>query len=92
MTDIGIVDMAQIPGSKGFWLLTSDGGVRSYGDAPFYGSYPGLPPAARQGERTFKGGRIAAYPDGGGYILVASSGEAYEFNAQVKAWLDGGAR
>lgn len=65
----------------GVWVLTRDGGVRAYGGAPFpqpIGSYPGLPPDQRQGERTF----VEIRPnDRGYYDLVSSAGEVYSFPA-----------
>jgi hypothetical protein len=30
--------MAASPGGQGYWLVASDGGVFSFGDAPFEGS------------------------------------------------------
>jgi hypothetical protein len=30
--------MAATPDGKGYWLVASDGGIFSYGDATFYGS------------------------------------------------------
>ena len=33
-----IVGMAATPDGKGYWLVASDGGIFSYGDATFYGS------------------------------------------------------
>lgn len=64
----------------GVWVLTRDGGVRTYdptGATPFHGSYPGLPPEAKQGgERTF----VDIRPnDRGGYDLISSGGEVYSF-------------
>lgn len=63
----------------GAWVLTRDGGVRTYDAAdatPFRGSYPGLPPEHRQGERTF----VEMQPnDRGGYDLISSGGERYSF-------------
>lgn len=63
----------------GVWVLTRDGGVRTYDKedrTPFHGSYPGLPPEARQGERTFV--RLEAN-DRGGYDLISSGNERYSF-------------
>ncbi len=59
------------------WVLGSDGGVFTAGGAPFFGSYPGLPPADRQGERAFLA--IEADPDGNGYTLLADDGSGYHF-------------
>ena len=33
-----IVGMAATPDGQGYWLVASDGGIFSYGDAKFYGS------------------------------------------------------
>jgi len=62
----------------GVWVVTKDGGVRSYKGAPFHGSYPGLPEEWRQGERTFVG--ITERDDGAaGYMLHGSDGSLYRF-------------
>ena len=39
----GDVDMVVAPSSQGYWLVASDGGVFSFGDAPFYGSMGATP-------------------------------------------------
>ena len=36
-----IVGMATTPGGNGYWLVASDGGIFSFGDAVFYGSTGG---------------------------------------------------
>ncbi len=63
----------------GVWVLTRDGGIRTYDPnnaTPFHGSYPGLPPEHRQGERSF----VELQPnDRGGYDLMSSGGELYSF-------------
>lgn len=62
----------------GVWVVTRDGGVRAYRNAPFHGSYPGLPPEARAGTRTFVD--ISDRDDGlEGYMLHASDGALYRF-------------
>jgi hypothetical protein len=33
-----VVGMAATPDGKGYWLVASDGGIFSYGEALFYGS------------------------------------------------------
>jgi len=59
-----IVDMVSTPDNKGYWMVASDGGIFTFGDAGFYGSTGGWhlnkPIVA-----------MAATPDGGGYWLVA---------------------
>ena len=37
-----IVGMAATADGKGYWLVASDGGIFSFGDAGFYGSTGGL--------------------------------------------------
>ncbi len=34
--------MAATPDGGGYWLVASDGGIFTYGDAPFYGSTGGI--------------------------------------------------
>ena len=46
-----VVGMAATPDGRGYWLVASDGGIFSFGDAAFYGST----------------GSIAAQPAGGGH-------------------------
>lgn len=36
--------VASTPDGKGYWLVGSDGGIFSFGDAGFYGSFPGSHP------------------------------------------------
>ena len=58
--------------SSGYWLVASDGGVFSFGSAPFYGS---------------TGNLVLAQPvlgmapglGGGGYWMVASDGGIFAF-------------
>lgn len=72
-----VVDACSRPGAPDqIWVLHADGGVFSY-RAPFLGSYPGLPPADRQGSRTFVA--IEADADGRGYIELAGDGSYYHF-------------
>ena len=41
-----IVSMTATPGGHGYWLVASDGGVFSFGDAPFHGSIASVGSAA----------------------------------------------
>ena len=66
-----IVGMAD-PDGKGYWLVASDGGIFTYGDAPFYGST-----GAIHLNKPVVG--MAATPDGKGYWLVASDGGIFTF-------------
>ncbi len=66
------VGIAATPDGQGYWLVASDGGVFSFGDAHFYGSMGGTPLAA-----PVVG--IASTPDGHGYWLVGSDGGLFAF-------------
>ncbi len=64
--------MARDASGNGYWLVGSDGGVFTFGDAAFYGSMGGktlnAPVVA-----------IAATPSGKGYWLAASDGGLFSF-------------
>jgi hypothetical protein len=68
--------MAATPDGKGYWLVASDGGIFSYGDAGFYGSPVGGP-----GHPSLTGSAVALEPtaDGGGYLLVTGAGNTLAF-------------
>ena len=58
--------------ASGLWLVAADGGIYTYGDAPYYGS--------TGGEALNKYiVAMAATPDGKGYWLVASDGGVFAF-------------
>ncbi|HEY2301832.1 MAG TPA: hypothetical protein VGH66_08060, partial [Acidimicrobiales bacterium] len=65
-----VVGGARRPG--GYWLVASDGGVFTFGDAAFYGST-----GAVRLNRPIVG--MASTPDGRGYWLVASDGGIFTF-------------
>ena len=67
-----IVAMASTPDGKGYWLVGSDGGVFSFGDAQFWGST-----ATLSLNKPIVG--MASTPDGKGYWLVASDGGIFSF-------------
>jgi hypothetical protein len=56
----------------GYWLVASDGGIFSFGNAQFWGSTGGMAL-----NKPIVG--MAATPDGGGYWLVASDGGIFAF-------------
>ncbi len=65
------VPIATTP-SPGYWLVASDGGIFSFGDAAFHGSTGGMilnKPVVG----------MVATPDGKGYWLVASDGGIFSF-------------
>jgi len=66
--------VAPVSSNQGFWLLGADGGVFSFGTAPFYGSIGGIPLNKRIVS-------MAARPDGGGYWFVASDGGIFAYKA-----------
>ena len=67
-----IVGMRITPDGGGYWMVGSDGGVFSSGDAGFFGSTGGL-----HLNKPVVG--IAATPDGGGYWFVASDGGIFAY-------------
>ncbi len=67
-----IVGMAATLNGLGYWLVASDGGIFSYGNAAFLGSRGGQPL-----NKPIVG--MAATPDGGGYWLVASDGGIFSY-------------
>lgn len=67
-----IVGVASTTSGNGYWLAGSDGGVFSYGDAPFYGSA-----ATLKLNKPVVG--IVATASGKGYWLVAADGGIFAF-------------
>jgi hypothetical protein len=68
----GFLGVTSTSDGGGYWLVKSDGGVFSFGDAPFFGSAANLglarPPIA-----------IAATDDAHGYYLAAQDGGVFTF-------------
>ncbi len=64
--------MTVTPDGQGYWLLASDGGIFSYGDATFFGSMGGKPL-----NQPMVGMKMTA--DGGGYWTMASDGGVFSF-------------
>ncbi len=67
-----IVGMASTTNGAGYWLVASDGGIFSYGNAHFFGSTGGI-----HLNQPIVG--MAQAPDGGGYWLVASDGGIFSY-------------
>ena len=57
---------------KGYWLVASDGGIFSFGDAAFHGSTGGIP-------STNPSSAWPRHPPAHGYWLVASDGGIFSF-------------
>jgi hypothetical protein len=75
--------MAATADGNGYWLVASDGGIFSFGDAAFYGSMGGT-----RLNKPVDG--MTATPGGGGYWLVASDGGIFSFgNAQFHGSMGG---
>jgi hypothetical protein len=64
--------MATTRDGAGYTLVASDGGIFTFGDAPFYGSL-GSVHLVKPIEA------MIATPDGGGYWMVASDGGIFTF-------------
>jgi hypothetical protein len=64
--------MTATPDGGGYWLVASDGGIFTYGDARFLGSAGSI-----HLNRPIVG--MTATPDGGGYWLVASDGGIFTY-------------
>ena len=69
----GGASMTALPNGTGYWIVHPDGGVFSFGSAPFFGSLPGL------GIHVNNIVGIATTPDGKGYWLVGSDGGVFNF-------------
>ena len=67
-----VVGMAATPSGQGYWLVASDGGIFSYGDAHFFGSTGSM----RLNQPVVG---MAATPSGQGYWLVASDGGIFSY-------------
>ena len=67
-----IVGMTATNDGNGYWLVASDGGIFSYGDATFYGSTGGM-----HLNKPIVG--MASTNDGRGYWLVASDGGIFSY-------------
>ena len=64
--------IAATPDGKGYWLVSADGGVFSYGDAGFHGSTGSL-----KLNKPIVG--MESTPDGKGYWLTASDGGVFSY-------------
>ena len=67
-----VVGIAVTPGGDGYWMVASDGGIFSFGDASFRGST-----GAIRLNQPIVG--MASTPTGAGYWLVASDGGIFAF-------------
>ncbi|HZU74812.1 MAG TPA: N-acetylmuramoyl-L-alanine amidase [Acidimicrobiales bacterium] len=66
------VQPSRVGGCDGYWIASTDGGVFSFGAAPYFGAAQGMSLAS-----PIVG--MVATPDGGGYWLVGSDGGVFAF-------------
>jgi len=71
-TDSNPPNQPSVAAAKGYYVLGNDGGIFSYGGAPFRGSVPGLGISARAV-------LMALTPDQGGYYVLGSDGGVFTF-------------
>jgi hypothetical protein len=71
-----VVGIVATPDQGGYWMVASDGGIFSFGDAQFYGSTGNLVL-----NKPVVG--MASTPDGKGYWLVASDGGVFSYGDAV---------
>jgi hypothetical protein len=64
--------MTPTPDGQGYWMLGSDGGIFTFGDAVYHGSL-------RSGPSATPVAAMAATPDGGGYWLLDPDAWNYSF-------------
>ena len=69
---VGAPTAAAATTTTAYWLVATDGGIFSFGGAPFYGSTGSIAL-----NKPIVG--MAATPDGGGYWLVASDGGIFSY-------------
>jgi ribosomal protein L24E len=72
-----IVAAAATPSGNGYWMVGSDGGIFTFGDAAFVGSTGDI----RLNQPVVG---IAPDPDGSGYWLVAADGGIFAFDAEFR--------
>ena len=66
-----VVGMAATPDGNGYWLVASDGGVFTFGDAGFYGSAQGTPTTTVVG--------MVTTSDGRGYRVIGADRAVFVF-------------
>jgi hypothetical protein len=69
--------MAATPDGKGYWLVASDGGIFSFGDAAYYGSEPST------GVDVTNAVGVASNPNGDGYWIEGGDGRVGAFGDTV---------
>jgi hypothetical protein len=71
-----IVDNEQT--GQGYWFVAADGGIFAFGDAPFFGSVPGVLNGSLPNKPIVG---MPSSPTGAGYRMAASDGGVFNFGA-----------
>jgi len=76
-----VCGIAATPSGNGYWLVAQDGGVFTFGDAPFFGNTYTIGLTGLGGSRPLAKPvcGIAATPTGQGYCLIAEDGTLFTF-------------
>jgi hypothetical protein len=79
-----VVGITPTSDKGGYWLVASDGGIFTFGDAGFFGSLPGMgfAPAQSAGSgKKLNAPIVGMVPssDGGGYFMVGADGGVFAF-------------
>lgn len=77
-----IIDSVATPTGGGYWMVGSDGGVFTFGDAAFFGSMGGQPLNSPVNG-------LVPDPDNVGYWLVAGDGGVFAFEADFRGSMGG---
>jgi hypothetical protein len=72
---------------RGYWLIATDGGMFSFGDARFHGSVPGVLPPGRRLDGAIVS--AAVHPAGSGYWLLGSDGGVFSFDVPFRGSVPG---
>jgi len=62
--------MTSTPSGHGYWMVASDGGIFTFGDATFHGS---------TGAQRLAAPIAGMIPYGAGYTLIGQDGQTYPF-------------
>jgi hypothetical protein len=77
-----VLDLAMAPRGKGYWFVAADGGVFSFGNAPFHGSTGNIRLAAPVMSMTSATRQK-------GYWMVAADGGIFAFNVPFEGSMPG---
>ena len=77
-----VLDSVATPSGNGYYMVASDGGIFTFGDAMFLGSMGGIRLNAPVQS-------LVPDPDGVGYWLVASDGGVFAFAATFRGSMGG---